>query len=90
MINEYNVLKDNIQKTKGIIENISTSLKEQERGIEQINVAISDLDKATQHNALKAQETKEIANQNDEMATTMVVETNKTKFFGRDEYNKKQ
>ena len=88
MIKEYEVLNENIQKTKQIIENISSSLKEQERGIEQVNVAIADLDKATQQNALKAQETKEIANHNDQMATTMVVETNKTNFFGRDEFNR--
>ena len=88
MIREYDSLNENIQKTKQIIENISSSLKEQERGIEQVNVAIADLDKATQQNALKAQETKEIANHNDQMATTMVVETNKTNFFGRDEFNR--
>ena len=87
MIKEYNVLSENINKTKGIIENVSSSLKEQEKGIEQVNVAIFDLDKATQQNALKAQETKDIANQNDEMATTMVKDTNKTNFFGRDEFN---
>ena len=88
MIKEYDSLNENIQKTKQIIENISSSLKEQERGIEQVNVAIADLDKATQQNALKAQETKEIANHNDQMATTMVVETNKTNFLGRDEFNR--
>ena len=88
MIREYDSLNENIQKTKQIIENISSSLKEQERGIEQVNVAIADLDKATQQNALKAQETKEIANHNDQMATTMVVETNKTNFLGRDEFNR--
>ena len=87
MIKEYNTLSENINKTKGIIENVSFSLKEQEKGIEQVNVAIFDLDKATQQNALKAQETKDIANQNDEMATTMVRDTNKTNFFGRDEFN---
>ncbi|MGD9623680.1 MAG: methyl-accepting chemotaxis protein [Arcobacter sp.] len=89
MIKEYDVLNENIQKTKEIIENISSSLKEQEKGIEQVNVAVADLDRATQQNALRAQETREIANQNDQMATTMVVETNKTNFFGRDDFNRK-
>ena len=89
MIKEYDVLNENIQKTKQIIENISSSLKEQERGIEHVNVAIADLDRATQQNALKAQETREIANHNDQMATTMIVETNKTNFFGRDDFNRK-
>ncbi|MCB0511279.1 MAG: hypothetical protein KDC72_01925, partial [Bacteroidetes bacterium] len=90
MIKEYNTLSENINKTKGIIENVSFSLKEQEKGIEQVNVAIFGLDKATQQNALKAQETKDITNQNDEMATTMVRDTNKTNFFGRDEFNAKK
>ncbi len=89
MIKEYDVLNENIQKTKQIIENISSSLKGQERGIEQVNVAIADLDRSTQQNALKAQETREIANHNDQMATTMIVETNKTNFFGRDDFNRK-
>ena len=89
MIKEYDVLNENIQKTKEIIENISSSLKEQEKGIEQVNVAVADLDRATQQNALRAQETREITNQNDQMATTMVVETNKTNFFGRHEFNRK-
>ena len=88
MIKEYDLLNENIQKTKEIIENISSSLKDQEKGIEQVNIAISDLDRATQQNALKAQETKEIASHNDQMATTMVVETNKTNFFGRDDFNR--
>ena len=88
MIKEYDVLNGNIQKTKETIQNISLSLKEQEKGIEQVNYAIFDLDRVTQQNALKANETNEIANQNDEMATTMVVETNKTNFFGRDEFNR--
>ena len=69
------------------MQNISLSLKEQEKGIEQVNYAIFDLDRVTQQNALKANETNEIANQNDEMATTMVRDTNKTNFFGRDEFN---
>ena len=89
MIKEYDVLNENIQKTKQIIENISSSLKEQERGIEHVNVAIADLDRATQQNALKAQETREIANHNDQMATTMILETNKTNFLGRDDFNRK-
>jgi methyl-accepting chemotaxis protein len=88
MIKEYDILNENIQKTKVIIENISGSLKEQERVIEQVNVAVADLDRATQQNALKAQETREVAEQNDEMATKMVVDTNKTNFFGRDEFNR--
>ena len=89
MIKEYDILSENINKTKILIESISNSLKEQECGIEQVNKAVGDLDTATQQNALSAQETKEISNQNEQMATTMVIETNKTQFFGKDEFNSK-
>ncbi len=87
MMKEYDILNENINKTKSLIENISVSLKEQQRGIEQINKAISQIDDGTQENAIKAQDTMKIAEENDNMATSMVVQTNKTNFFGRDEYN---
>ena len=87
MIKGYDILNENINKTKSLINTVSNSLKEQQSGIEQINRAISNIDSATQENASKAQETIQIANQNDDMATSMVVDTNKTNFFGKDEYN---
>ena len=87
MMKEYDVLNENINKTKSLIDTISVSLKEQQRGMEQINKAISHIDTGTQENASKAQDTMQIADENDKMATSMVVETNKTHFFGRDEYN---
>jgi methyl-accepting chemotaxis protein len=89
MINEYTSINDNIDKTKVIINEVSNSLKEQERGIEQINSAVAQLDKSTQENATRAQNTLEVANINHEMAKRMVVDTNKTNFFGRDEFNSK-
>lgn len=55
--------------------------------MEQINKAISQIDTGTQENASKAQDTMQIADENDKIAISMVVETNKTQFFGRDEYN---
>ena len=87
MMKEYDILNENINKTKSLIDTISVSLKEQQRGMEQINKAISHIDTGTQENASKAQDTMQIADENDKMATSMVVETNKTHFFGRDEYN---
>ena len=87
MIREYDILNENIINTKSLMEDISSSLKEQQKGIEQINRAISQIDFATQENASSAQDTMKIAIQNDNMANTMVIETNKTNFFGRDEYN---
>ncbi|MGA1933727.1 methyl-accepting chemotaxis protein [Arcobacter sp. YIC-464] len=87
MINEYEIINENIVKTRDIMNNVFDSLKEQKTGIEQINNAVSQIDKATQENASKAQDTMNIADINDQMAKNMVIHTNKTKFFGREEFN---
>ena len=87
MINEYSVINENIENTRKIMNDVSSSLKEQQKGIEQINNAVSDLDKATQQNASRAHDTMEVADLNDQMAKKMVIDTNKTEFFGRKEFN---
>ena len=87
MMQEYTKIIENIEKTRTIMNEISKSLNEQQRGIEQVNNAVSQLDKTTQENAMMAQNTLEVVNINDNMAKRMVVETNKTSFFGRDEFN---
>ena len=89
MIKEYSVINENIENTRKIMNDVSSSLREQQKGIEQINNAVSDLDKATQQNATRAHDTMEVANINDEMAKKMVEDTNKTEFFGRKEFNSK-
>ncbi len=89
MINEYTIINENIDKTKSVINEVSNSLKEQERGIAQINDAVSQLDKTTQENTIRAQNTLQVANINHEMAKKMVEDTNKTNFFGRDDSNSK-
>ena len=87
VIQEYAKIIENIEKTRTIMNEISKSLNEQQRGIEQVNNAVSQLDKTTQENAMMAQNTLEVVNINDNMAKRMVAETNKTNFFGRDEFN---
>ena len=87
MISGYNTLNQNIEKTKTLMNDISTSSNEQKSGIEQISNAISQLDHSTQKNAQMAQETREISLSNDEMSRKMVDETNKTEFFGKEEFN---
>ena len=52
MIKRYDVLNGNIQKQRNN-QNISLSLKRTRKIIEQVNYAISDLDRVTQQNALK-------------------------------------
>lgn len=51
MINGYGNLSSKIVDTKNIIDNVTTAIKEQERGMLQINDAINILDKMTQNNA---------------------------------------
>ncbi|MGB1227405.1 MAG: nitrate- and nitrite sensing domain-containing protein [Poseidonibacter sp.] len=54
MIDGYNNLSEKIVETKRIIDDVSTSSKEQEAGMIQINSAINNLDSVTQQNAQTA------------------------------------
>ncbi len=54
MINGYAKLNENIENTITLINNITEASKEQRTGIEQINDAVTQLDQATQQNALAA------------------------------------
>mgnify|MGYP001613599878 CR=1 FL=1 len=54
MIEGYTRLSEKIIQTKKIIDHVSTSSKEQELGMIQINSAINNLDKVTQDNAQTA------------------------------------
>ncbi len=77
MIEGYNKLNSNIASTIELIENVTTSTKEQEQGIIQINDAISLLDKQTQESASIAQETNDVAQQSYDIAERIVQEANK-------------
>ncbi|BFU78984.1 methyl-accepting chemotaxis protein [Arcobacter sp. 15-2] len=61
MIHGYEELQDAIVKTKNIIDNVSQASSEQQKGISQINDAISILDKNTQENASDATNIAELA-----------------------------
>ena len=54
MIVGYESLNNSIDKTLKLIDGVTTSSKEQELGIRQINDSVSTLDKATQQNAMEA------------------------------------
>ncbi len=66
MINGYENLASKIVDTKDIIDNVSTSIKEQDAGMVQINDAICLLDQMTQKNAATSTDidslSKEVAN----------------------------
>jgi len=80
MIDGYDQLLGNIQKTTESIQSIAKSSKEQEQGIFQINNSITLLDSKTQENAVIANETKEIAIQTDSIAKEIVLDLSNKKF----------
>jgi methyl-accepting chemotaxis protein len=81
MIDGYNHLNENINKTLALIEDIETSSKEQQSGIEQINNAVTTLDSQTQQNATVAAKTKDIASNTLNLANNVVEDTKKKKFI---------
>ncbi len=83
MIHGYDFLNENIQNTITVIEDVSSSSGEQRTGIEQINDAISGLDRQTQKNASTATHTKDIAIQTNHMAEEIVSDVNSKEFIGK-------
>ncbi|RXK11650.1 hypothetical protein CP965_12830 [Halarcobacter mediterraneus] len=87
MIKGYSSLNENIDQTLKIIKEVSISSNEQQKGIVQINDAISGLDQKTQENAHIASQVQEIAFSTEKLAE-QIVEGNSTKeFLGKDELN---
>ena len=61
MIEGYKGLNSSINQTISLIQDITSSSKEQQKGVEQINDAVSSLDKQTQENANIARVASDIA-----------------------------
>jgi methyl-accepting chemotaxis protein len=80
MIEGYKQLNKHISETIHIIEDVSSASKEQMLGIEQINDAVSMLDKVTQENAHEANNVTKIANEVNDMAQELVSDAKKKKF----------
>ena len=83
MIVGYEQLHSSIHKTTQIINDIAVASKEQQNGIQQINDAISDLDRVTQQNAHSASESKSIANKTKLIADAIVKDANEKDFIGK-------
>ncbi len=83
MIAGYDILNENIIKTTETINDIASSSKEQQAGIEQINDAITTLDQGTQQNAAVASQTATIADSTSSMAKAIVDEANEANFIGK-------
>jgi methyl-accepting chemotaxis protein len=75
----YDNLNQLISQTVELIENVSTASREQLTGIEQINHAVSMLDKVTQENANEANNVAQIATETLQMAQSLVQEAKSKK-----------
>ena len=84
MIKGYSSLSENISKTLDLIKEVEGSSKEQLLGIEQINSAVTQLDQQTQKNANVASQTKQIAQNTQFIANTIVKNANDKNFNGKD------
>ena len=83
MIDGYTHLNGSITKTLELISNVEMASKEQQRGIEQINDAVSQLDRQTQKNASVASHTKNISIQTQTIAHEIVDDANEKEFVGK-------
>ena len=85
MINGFSELNENISKTLNLMDNISNSSKEQQSGIEQINIAVSEQDQQTQKIAQAASETYNIAIDTSGISKKIVDSVNEKQFIGKDD-----
>jgi methyl-accepting chemotaxis protein len=80
MIKGYDELNTHITQTIKIIEDVSVASKEQMQGIEQINDAVTMLDRVTQENASEANNVASIASETLAMAEALVGDAKSKKF----------
>ena len=80
MISGYETLNGHIGETIHIIEDVSSASKEQMLGIEQINDAVTMLDRVTQENASEANNVASISNEVRTMANELVADAQAKKF----------
>ena len=84
MIDGYAALNQNISKTTELIDDLESSSKEQQIGVEQINDAITQVDQQTQNNASISSNTLKVAVETDTIAKLVVSSTNEKNFLGKD------
>ena len=80
MIDGYTKLNNNINSTIDLINNITDASKEQQSGIEQINDAVTQLDQATQQNALAASNINTMAKEIQSLSSKLLETANHAKF----------
>jgi len=80
MIEGYTKLNERIEQTSQLVSNVAVSTQEQSRNIHQINESITKIDQITQENAKIANNTKDIATKTNDVALTILENTNNKKF----------
>jgi methyl-accepting chemotaxis protein len=80
MIKGYQTLNTHINETIHLIEDVSSASKEQMQGIEQINDAVTILDRVTQENASEANNVSNIASEVRAMADELVSDAKSKRF----------
>ena len=84
MSDGYEILIKDINKTVDLIDDVSNSSSEQEKGINQISDAINSIDHAVQNNASVALDVKTVANKSNDVAIQIVEDTRKIEFIGKE------
>ena len=90
MIKGYDELNGNINETTSLISDIEIASREQLQGIEQINDAITQLDRQTQENAMVAVQTHDIAVSNNKIANLIVQNADDKEFEGKEQVTAKK
>ncbi|MEA3384342.1 MAG: methyl-accepting chemotaxis protein [Campylobacterota bacterium] len=80
MIKGYEAINTHFSETITLIEDVSSASKEQMRGIEQINDAVTILDKVTQENAHEANLVAKISEDVSEMSNNLVSQASSKRF----------
>ena len=83
MISGYERLNSNIHNTLELINDVSTSSKEQFNAMQQINDTVNKLDRVTQQNALAAGEANKVAREVNDIAEKVVAHTDDKEFEGK-------
>ena len=83
MIAGYEKLNENIHNTLDLINNVSSSSKEQFSAMEQINDTVNRLDRVTQENASAAGEANKVATEVEQIANEVVKQADEKEFEGK-------
>jgi methyl-accepting chemotaxis protein len=83
MIEGYEKLNSNIHNTLELINEVSSSSKEQFNAMEQINDTVNKLDQVTQQNAQSAEEANKVAGEVNKIAVQVVEKTDEKEFSGK-------